>query len=318
MDRLDKLLRGANPVPEDAEPPHPPPMYFREMQRLLPAEPWIAGTWQASARPYRPPYRKLQPAVALLAATVLAAMGVLAALFFLPVRNPAPITPPTAEPSASDDWRLASFSPNAERWPETVVHLRIPPGWRFDTAPGDPSPGDPDYPAASGYLHVGTEPDVLQSYPYVTAMLYYGPIGRRYDPGACLGPAETYTELDSLPVAIPFDATAAGTVPPRFVYRVVDVAGGRLAPSFGITTRAPGSSTDACHQYFQIRAERPGFYFMFSSYTGLSGDPPGWLKPYPLPLVPEFSTMEEARAFMDKPEYQVMKRVFTSITITVP
>lgn len=37
-------------------------------------------------------------------------------------------------------------------------------------------------------------------------MLYYGPLGPRYDPAACAGPEESFEELDSSPVNIPYDA----------------------------------------------------------------------------------------------------------------
>jgi hypothetical protein len=118
-------------------------------------------------------------------------------------------------------------------------------------------------------------------------------------------------------VDVPYERGAAGSVPPRFVYRVVSGADGKLVPSLGITTRAPGTSTDSCTQYFQIRAERPGFYFMFSTYVLFSGQYPGWLVPSN-PLAQTFSTPEEAEAFMDTAEYRDIKRMFMSVTITAP
>jgi hypothetical protein len=186
----------------------------------------------------------------------------------------------------------------------------LPKGWELtDSLPDD------DYPARTGYLsRLGPTSQGSYSMPWL--MLYYGPFGPRYDPAACAGPEETFVELDSSPVNIPYDASVPGVVPPRFVYRVATMDD-RLVASFGITTRPPSTSIDACSQYFQVRAARSGYHFSFSSYSTYVQGNPDWLSPVQRTPV-EFASMEEAREFLKTDDYAILKRMFSSVTISAP
>jgi hypothetical protein len=318
MDPIDELLRRANPVRDDAEPPRAPVAEFRQAQTVPPMDDRVHNKGAGSDQPrLRGPFRKLMPALAIVAATLLLVSAALVGLLSSNVMSPQPVAPPETGTAAADDWRLGSFSADVLRNGETVVHVRIPPGWQLDQADNDVDSTNPDYPAAAGYLNAPANLAGQSGARVTAAMVYYGQFGSRYDPAACPGPQESFTELDSSPVDVPYERGIEGTVPPRFVYRVVSSADGKLVPSFGITTRAPGTSTDPCTQYFQVRAERPGFYFMFTSYVLFSGQYPGWLVPSN-PLAHTFSTLEEAEAFMDTTEYRDIKRMFSSVTITAP
>ncbi|WP_332759654.1 hypothetical protein [Pseudarthrobacter sp.] len=180
-------------------------------------------------------------------------------------------------------------------------------GWELTTGFGDE-----DYPARYARLY-GMGPGKQGDLPKL--MLYYGPYGPRYDPAACAGPEESFVELDSSPVNIPYDASVPGTVPPRFVYRVT---GDRLVGSFGITTRPPSTSIDSCSHYFQVRAARAGHYFSFSTYATYINGHPGWLSPAPGTGHKEFASIEEARAYLETEEYATIKRMVTSLTISAP
>ncbi|MBP2269298.1 hypothetical protein J3A64_004838 [Pseudarthrobacter sp. PvP004] len=258
------------------------------------------------------------PAVAIVAATLLLVAAPLVGLLSSNLTPPQPVAPSETGTAAAEDWRLGSVSADVLRNRETVVHVRIPPGWQLDQMDNDVDSTNPDYPAVTAWLNAPSSQDGSPGSLAAAAMVYYGPFGNRYDPAACAGTQESYTELDSSPVDVPYQRGIAGTVPPRFVYRVVSGAGGELVPSFGITTRAPGNDTDPCNQYFLVHAERPGFYFMFSSYVMFSGQHPGWLVPAVSPLAPTFSSSEEAEAFMETTAYKDVKRLFISVSITAP
>lgn len=308
MDRIDRLLRGANPVPDDSKPPIDPAWQLRLL--LLPGP--DESHRSADTRP-EAGRRRLLPAVVAIAAM----LGLAVVAAFAVTTWPHPARPVSGQSSTAtwtpDGWRLTGYPASPDAGSETYVRLTIPPDWGFGW-----TAGDPDYPANGGYLFAPVPgaadgPDFTRA----AVMIYYGPMGPRYDPGACGGPQESYAELDSSPVNIPYDPAAPGTVPPRFVYRVKS-AGNSFVASFGITTRPAGASIDSCSQFFQIRAARPGYYFAFSSYAVFSGANPGWVTDASGPASREFGSLEDARAFLATSTYQDIKRMFSSITVTAP
>ncbi|MGX9902018.1 hypothetical protein ACW0JT_23340 [Arthrobacter sp. SA17] len=241
----------------------------------------------------------------------LAAAGFGAAVNWLTDPSPNPAGSPSPTLTAPDGWRLGGFTPDLAGTETHIhIHMLIPEGWELhrDTP-------DDDYPARTGYLYPVDGSNAAASN-VAQMMLYYGPF-TRYHPTACAGPEESFVELDSSPVNIPYDAAVPGTVPPRFVYRVT-TTGDRLVASFGITARPPSTSTDPCSQYFQFRAARSGYYFSFSSYNAYIEGHPGWLSPRQLPRRIEFASMDEARAFLQTNDYATLKRMFSSVTISAP
>lgn len=318
MDRLERLLRDANPVPDNTAPPESPLPDFRRM--LVLRETGSAVTSDAlPAVKAGNPFGRLLPAIAGAALAVLIAAAAVFALIFLPAREPAPVaTEPTGDALAGD-WRIAGFVTDPESRPETQVQFRLPPGWNLTRSGHDPDTPDPEFPAVTAYLFLpSTSAGAPMDSTKAAAMAYYGPIGGKYDPADCPGKGETYTELDSSRVSIPFEQGLPGAVPPRFVYRVTGASDGTLIPSFGITTQPPGNSTGPCIQYFQVRAERPGHYFILSSRSVFSSATPGWLVDAPNPVWPTFSSVREAQAFMATEDYRNLKRLIMSVTITAP
>lgn len=332
MDPLERLLRDANPVADASD----SPSYRDERLNALLSELQSAeaaskhdraasasavrdrtrgGNRAADARgtvgrPGAP--RRLIPVLAVMTVVLgLATAGFGAAINWFSDLSPAPAGSPSPTLTTSPDgWRLAGFAPDPAGT-ETHIHVLIPEGWELsrDTP-------DDDYPARTGYLYPieGSTP-AMSKMPQM--MLYYGPSGPRYDPAACAGPEESFVELDSSPVNIPYDASVPGTVAPRFVYRVT-TTGDRLVASFGITARPPSASTDPCSQYFQFRAARSDYYFSFSSYSAYIEGHPGWLSPRQRPARIEFASMDEAKAFLQTNDYATIKRMFSSVTISAP
>ncbi|WP_247048775.1 hypothetical protein [Arthrobacter rhizosphaerae] len=333
MDPLERLLRDANPVSDTSDSPRDRDQQLKALLSELrkadaapkhdraasdaavrdPAvlDPVRGGNRAADVRGTvgrRGAPRRLIPVLAVMTVVLgLAAAGFGAAVNWFSDLSPAPAGSPSPTSTAPDGWRLAGFAPNPAG-SETHIHLMVAEGWELiDSLPDD------DYPARTAFLH---PVDPLQQGLVPQIMLYYGPSGPRYDPAACAGPQESFVELDSSPVNIPFDASVPGAVPPRFVYRV-STTGDRVVASFGITTRPPSTSIDPCNQYFQIRAARAGYLFSFSSYSTYVQGNPGWLSPVQRTPM-EFSSMDAARAFLETDDYAIIKRTFSSVTISAP
>ena len=314
MDPMERLLRDANPVPDTSSTPFDPDEQLEslrsELRSAQVASKRERPTEVAGAAGRRSAPRRLIPVLAAMTVVLgLAAAGFGAAVIWLSTTSPAPIGGPSSTSSTADDWRLVGYAPGPDA-SETRVELKLPKGWELITA----LPHD-DYPARSGHVNL-LGPTNQASFAMPQIMMYYGPYGPSYDPAACAGPDESFVELDSSPVNIPYDASVPGTVSPRFVYRVA--SGERLVASFGITTRQPSTSIDSCNHYFQVQAARTGYFFTFSSYSTYMQGNPGWLSPIQRPASVEFGSLDEARAFLETDEYATIKRIFSSLSISAP
>ena len=314
MDPLERLLRDANPVPNTADTPFDPGEQLESLRSELRNTRVTSGRNQAkdvvgAARRGILPRRLIPVLAAMTLVLGLAAAGFGAAVIWLSTTSPAPVGSPSSTSTPADDWRLVGFAPGPDA-SETRVDLKLPKGWELITS----LPHD-DYPARSGHVNL-LGPTSQASFAMPQIMIYYGPYGPSYNPAACAGPEESFVELDSSPVNIPYDASVPGTVSPRFVYRVAN--GERLVASFGITTQPPSTSIDSCNHYFQVRAARAGYFFTFSSYSTYVQGNPGWLSPVQRPATVEFGSLEEARAFLETDEYATIKRIFSSLSISAP
>ncbi|MGX9901688.1 hypothetical protein ACW0JT_20675 [Arthrobacter sp. SA17] len=125
-------------------------------------------------------------------------------------------------------------------------------------------------------------------------------------PGNC----PPFTVLDSTPMSFPSDRQGQRAIQPQFIFRVRDVSRltepGTSAPftaNLGIADESWGVDGTTCDPQNVVSGLPSGEYFFAQNYyTGDSSD----LK---------FSSMEEARAYMETEEFKTLKRIVTSLKI---
>lgn len=315
MDRIDKLLRTANPVRPGNEPKVNAETELRRVLEGLPASE-AAADWDAGLASLHTSPLRGRPPLRWLAAVAVAAVGALAVALLVLTQGLAPqhSTPPAGTPTPSN----STAAPGPEGWrvqhlqltgpggtPGALIQVDVPPGFEL----GGDVPNESYDSESAKIVRVGTTSAVL-------AQIYYGKVIPQRDPLACAGSAEDYVELDSAPVDVPYNTGAPGTVPPRFVYRVI--VGTQLRASLGITTRPPGASVGSCEEFHSIDSVPAGNILAASDQFQFNAAAPGWLSTARSPLSPSFASMEEARAYLSSAEYQSYKRMFTSIRIIQP
>ncbi|MCU1547717.1 MAG: hypothetical protein JWO29_668 [Arthrobacter sp.] len=214
---------------------------------------------------------------------------------------------PDVAPSASVSGTAAALPtapapvPPAEEWrtfrsPGGKVSFEYPPDWNVAAPKG--AAGSP-----------AVDVDVSDADGMVVASLHYGPSGGIG--GTCRG-AVPYAVLDSVELALPYNAAGADTIPPRFAFRSLQEPG-RITASYGITSSLAGRNGKSCMFYNVVSgpAESPLYSFADAFQVnvggaGEAGDRKG---------AKTFATVEEAKAYMQTAEYRNAKRMITSLKI---
>lgn len=197
--------------------------------------------------------------------------------------------PASAAPVPSpDEWRTFS-SPGAK------ISFEYPASWTVSIPAGAAGPPAVDV-------------DVTDAEGIVVASLHYGPSG--VIGGACEG-AVPYTVLDSVELALPYRPTS-GSVTPRFTFRALQEPG-HVTASYGLTSTVAGADGTSCMFYNVVNgpAESPLYSFAdaFQVNAGrpaVGGNRKG---------AKTFASLDEARAYMQSPEYVKAKRMITSLKI---
>jgi hypothetical protein len=203
-----------------------------------------------------------------------------------PVPAPTPAAPNATVP---DEWRTFSSAGGK-------VTFEYPAGWSVAAPAGA---------AASSTVDV----DVSDTAGMVLASLHYGPAGGLG--GACQNPVP-YTVLDSVELALPYNTAAADTIAPRFAFRALREAD-RVTASYGITSSLAGRDGKSCMFYNVVSGPVESPFYSFADTTqvtvggsGENGNRKG---------AKTFASLDEARAYMQTPEYQWTKRMITSLKI---
>lgn len=167
--------------------------------------------------------------------------------------------------------------------------FEVPAGW---TAKGVPA-GTPEFPA--------TGVDVFNEDNKRVASLYYG-YGTGLG-GGCGPEKYTSTELDTASSSL--DAGWAVQAGVRFSYRVLDQTsvGKGFSYQVGLVDKSSGQLTNSCLMYSVVNGA-PRSSLSFADRSSKSADEP------------VFSSMAEARAYMETAEYQKLKAMIRSLQIT--
>jgi hypothetical protein len=205
--------------------------------------------------------------------------------------------------SASAAVTSAAPAPEPEEWRTYTsaggkVSFDYPAQWTVAPTPG--TGGAPN-----------VDVDVADATGMVVASLHFG-AGAGLG-GACQNPVP-YSVLDSMELALPYNASAADTITPRFAFRALQEPG-RVTASYGITDRVAGKDGTSCMFYNVVSgpAESPFYYFtdavqVNSGGTEQNGNRKG---------AKTFPSLEAAKAYMQTPEYVNAKRMITSLKINV-
>ncbi|MDQ0821814.1 hypothetical protein QFZ79_004191 [Arthrobacter sp. V4I6] len=213
----------------------------------------------------------------------------------MPSTAPSVSVPAVAAPSATTaapagEWRTFTSA-------DGKVSFDYPAEWSVAAPPGA---------AGSTALDV----DVSDAAGIVLASLHYGPTGAGLG-GRCEGEVP-YSVLDSMELALPYNTGAADTITPRFAFRALQEPD-RVTASYGITGSVAGKDGKSCMFYNVVSgpAESPLYSFadtvqVNAGGAGEIGNRMG---------AKTFRSLDEARAYMQTPEYLNAKRMITSLKI---
>ena len=315
MDAIKYLVAGADPVGQD---PHVPDAatalrdIFSRPELFVDRVPVNVPAQHTERRKHR---AKVAGVLAVAAAAV--AAGVLLTMNLGPLATaPSPATTATAETAtlpAADTPPTSAPSPTATPAPEPAAPAAaVPPAdeWvTYTSADGKvsfdhpvdwtvlPTPGNPEYPAINL--------DVNDKEGKRVASLHYGASGGIG--GACASPVP-YEVLDSVELPLPYNASAADVIAPRFAYRVL-LEADRVTASLGITSSPAGKDGKACMFYNVVSGPAESTLYSFADNFQVSaGDTQSTNSRI-------FSSLNEARAFMLTQEYINAKRMLMSLQI---
>ncbi|MDR6508668.1 hypothetical protein [Arthrobacter oryzae] len=123
-----------------------------------------------------------------------------------------------------------------------------------------------------------------------------------------ISPCPPFTILDSAPMSFPSNRQGERAIPPQFIFRVWDVTklagdSATFVANLGIADESWGVDGTTCDPQNVVSGLSSGEYFFAQNYnTGAATD----LK---------FSSMEEARAYMESEEFKTLKRIVMSLKI---
>lgn len=322
MDPIKNMISAADPANNDPSVPDGE----AALRRMLTAPPMFSDSLPRNVSSLADrQHRRARLAGVLTLAAVAVTAGVLVATNLGSLTTaPAPASPnpvvvaPTAPPSFSATTAPsvapstsvsvpASTTPSADPAPQAQ-------GWRtFHSADGKISFDYPVQwtaavlPGAAGSSAVDI--DVSNAEGTVVASLHYGPSGGIG--GACQG-SVPYTVLDSVVLALPYNASASDTITPRFTFRALQEAD-HVTASYGITSSAAGKDGKSCMFYNVVSgpAEAP-LYSFADAFQVNAGDP---VESGNRSGAKTFPSMDAALAYMQTPEYLNAKRMITSLKI---
>ncbi|MFF1385481.1 hypothetical protein ACFVWT_18150 [Arthrobacter sp. NPDC058288] len=176
------------------------------------------------------------------------------------------------------------------------VSFDYPAGWKVVPLPGD------------GVGNV-VKLQVTDSAGKHVAALTYGDTGGGLG-GACSSEPRPYTVLDTVEMQLPYNA-GASNVTPRFTFRAVETGSGVNA-SFGLTSSTAGTDGRSCMFYNVVNGPQDSPVYMFADSLQVNSAP----SPDGAAGVKTFSTIAEARAYMQSSGYLDAKRMITSLQIT--
>jgi hypothetical protein len=199
-------------------------------------------------------------------------------------------TAPSADPAPqAQEWRTFLSA-------DGKISFDYPVQWTTAVLPGA---------AGSSAVDVG----VANAEGTVVASLHYGPSGGIG--GACEGPVP-YTVLDSVLLALPYNASASDTITPRFTFRALQEAD-HVTASYGITSSAAGKDGKSCMFYNVVSgpAEAPLYSFADAFQVNAGGPVESGNRSG----AKTFPSMDAALDYMQTPEYLSAKRMITSLKI---
>lgn len=217
-----------------------------------------------------------------------------------PVSSASPPSTPAPSQSASPATQAATAHATtppvapADDWPSYAstdgkISFDYPPDWTVL-----PKPSSQGYPAIAL--------DVQDQAGKTVASLHYGASGGLG--GGCASPV-AYAVLDSVELALPYNASFPDVITPRFAFRAL-LEGDRVTASYGITSTAAGKDGTSCMFYNVVNGPPESPTYAFSDvFQVRAGDGGGM----------SFRTLDEARAYMLTPEYINAKRMITSLKI---
>ncbi|KIS27663.1 hypothetical protein TV39_07815 [Arthrobacter sp. SPG23] len=336
MDRIEQLMKNAKPqIPgprQHAVPANPDAI---SAEPAAQAAPTFSGTFTDSSKitalngarqskrrtAIRAGVAGLAAAAVVTLAVVAGNMGGLSSPAPGPAAsNTAPETGPSPSASASQSGTTGTTpaSASASAVPSTAASsgpASVPvAAWQtFTSANGSVSF---DYPAGWNVVPLPGEGvgnivklQVTDSAGKHVADLTYGDIGGGLG-GACSSEPRPYTVLDTVEMQLPYDS-AASDVTPRFTFRALENGSGVNA-SFGITTRKAGADGQSCMFYNVVNGPQDSPVYMFADSLQVNSAP----SPDGATGVKTFSTIAEARAYMQSSGYLDAKRMITSLKIT--
>ena len=197
------------------------------------------------------------------------------------------LLPATASPSPTQAWKTY-------RSADGRISFEYPGDWSVQ----QPQTINPDYPAVDAVVKDRSGRQV--------AALHYGASGGIG--GACSTPPVPYSVLDSVELALPYNPAASNVITPRFTFRAL-VEGDKVTASFGITSSAAGVDGKSCMFYNVVNGPAEAPLYSFADTVQVNAGAAGTANSK------TFGSLEEARAYMQTPEYLNAKRMITSLAI---
>ncbi|UZX02635.1 hypothetical protein F8G81_08425 [Arthrobacter sp. CDRTa11] len=216
-----------------------------------------------------------------------------------PTPTPSPVPSSGASAAAPAAPPVTASAPPAQAWKSYLsadgrISFEYPADWSVQ----QPHTINPDYPAVDAVVRDQAGKQL--------AALHYGASGGIG--GVCSTPPVPYAVLDSVELALPYNAAASNVITPRFTFRAL-VEGDKVTASYGITSSAAGVDGKSCMFYNVVNgpAEAPMYSFADTVQVNAGAAGTGATK--------TFGSLEEARAYMQSPEYLNAKRMITSLAI---
>jgi hypothetical protein len=298
MDALRELMASADPMRHTGSPPARPAL----SKAINAPRPFTDAFGPALAEADRRRVPRGAAAASLLTAAAAAVVaGVLVTANGLGVApDTGPATDPSIMPSLSPTVSPTAASP-APAAPKTFTGYSE--GWTFSfDYPGDWTVAENPEKTAD----VGIDVSVVSADGRTIARLVAGSLESQ---ALCTG-TPRLTTLDSAPLDLPYSTQSAkqtNAVAPHFAYRTIE--GPEVFASYGISTEVPPEGGTACVAYNEVMGPGSPSHLLggYSFASDLR-----WLNTYGRL---SFSSMDDARAFMETTEYSKAKAMIMSLRV---
>jgi hypothetical protein len=193
---------------------------------------------------------------------------------------------------------VTASAPPAQAWKRFVsadgsISFEFPAEWSVQ----QPQTTNPDYPAVDAVVKDQTGKQM--------ASLHFGAPGGIG--GGCANRVP-YAVLDSVELALPYNAAASDVITPRFTFRAL-LEGDKVTASYGITSSTAGVDGKSCMFYNVVSGPTESQLYSFADTFQVNAGSAGTAN------TKTFGSLEEARAYMQTPEYLNVKRMITSLAI---